>query len=177
MPRFYGVRERRDKCFYDTHIMEPGQELRFMGYPDCQVGEYHRTNMEVVGQLASDQTAIIFAIGLRLIGLSRDEEDLLLDHFMVTPSIGYHSYGPYPGNVCSTLRYVNEEDAADPIDKPRAYLPGYVLLRPLIIPARQNFALWISAAKTLPQTVNARGMVFTLQSRYVPCSPATSHEC
>ena len=165
MPRLHGCVERRDKCYYDTHTMEPGQELRFMR--DCKIGEYHHTNMEVRGQLVSDQTVFIFAVGLRLIGLSRDEEDLLLDHFIVTPCIGDHPFGPYPGSVCSTLRYVNEEDAADPIDEPKAYLPGYVLLRPLCIPVRQNFALVINAAKTLPRTVTARGMLFTLQQRDV----------
>jgi hypothetical protein len=142
--------------------MEPGQEIRFLD-TSSSIGKYHRTNMQLRGQLASNQTMTVCAVGLRLIGLSRNEEDPLLDHFMVTVSIGDHPYGPYPGNVCSTLRHVT----ADPIDEPHAYLPGYVLLRPLVIPIRMNFALVISAAKTLPRAVNVRGMLFTLNTREI----------
>ena len=154
----------RDRCFYDTHKMEPGQQVDFLG-ADCNIGECHRTNME--GRYVSKhRPTIIHAFGLRILGLSRDEEDPLLDHFFVAPTLGDTPYGGlWPGILCSTLRHASEEHADDPPDDPTAYLPGKRLSLPITVALRQSFSLYVTAAKTLPRAVDVRAMAFALECK------------
>lgn len=180
MPRIAGVQERYDKVHYDTHLMEAGQKIDFMGGPlSIQDPEIeHRTSLQIAGQLNRDLTYVILSIGLRMFGTTRDEEDRLLDYFTVTPRIGDRPYGPYPGSVCSTMRFLAEEEPTIPEDlNPketiidcttcRSYSPGYIFLKPMILPVRQCFALEISASPHLPEATVVRGMVFGLNTRDV----------
>lgn len=135
MPRLHGVRERHDLVLYDTHRLEPGQRVSAFG-SDCPVGDFERTNMLGRGQMPHDQTVAILALGLRLVGKTVEEEDLLLDHLRLTVWIGDRPFGAYPGSLCSTFRYYNGRDDvhinelmsvekdADAVR--RGFVPGYV---------------------------------------------------
>lgn len=154
------LRERRDAVYYDTHLMEPGQEVQFLNHPS-NIGDFHRTNMQTPGILSFDQTYTILGFGLRLIGTIREEEDLLLDQFTVNPIIGDRSYGPYLGILCSVLKSEDEE----PNDKiPK---PGYTLKRPLVIPVRMSFSLNVSRSPEPGPALVVRAMLFGLNTRAV----------
>ena len=67
MPRLHGVKERRHQPFWDTLIRTTGnpsptlqQSQRLFG--NANVGQLALTNLQVAGQLASDQTFIILAM-------------------------------------------------------------------------------------------------------------------
>ncbi len=67
MPRLHGVKERRHQPFWDTLIRVTGnpspilqQSQRLFG--NANVGSLALTNLQVAGQLASDQTYIILAM-------------------------------------------------------------------------------------------------------------------
>jgi hypothetical protein len=182
MPTLRGIRERFDSPIYDTHALEAGQEKRFFDN-HRNLGDKSRTNMQVPGSFPHDGTYIIGAIGLRVVGKSQEEEDLLLDHLFATIVIGDKPYGPYPGNVCSTTRTLleSEKDAArreratesrslakkEGTEPPAWLVPGYCLLRPLVIPVRQRYSVEVLAAKELPEAVLVRACIFGLRSRDV----------
>ncbi len=179
MPRLKGT-ERRDHVHFDTHPLEPGHTIPSVFLHDCVVTDPQRTNMEIPGYLANDMTTAVFAFGLRLLGKTRDEEDRLLDFIMFTFFLGARPYGSYPGSLCSTLRFVNEDEeihinevaesaerACGACDVRMRLLPGYILQRPLIVPVRQHIHVELAAAEALPEPVIARAMLFTLHVRDV----------
>ncbi len=178
MPRLQGVTERRDRVHFDTHTLEPGQTIHSAFRDDCVVDDPQRTNMENPGYLVSEMTAAVFAFGLRLLGKTRDEEDRLLDFITFNFFLGDRPYGPYPGSLCSTLRFVNEEeeihinDVAQADERPcgacdvrMRLLPGYILQRQIMVPVRQHIHVELAAADALPEAVIARAMLFTLHVR------------
>lgn len=136
MPRVVVSREKRDQIHFDTHDMRPGDAVRFFHQP--QIGLKHSTNLWVPGQLAVDQDVAVFSLALRLLGVPRDEEDVLLDEFLITPELGMRPQIDIPGTVCSAFRYIAEDLEADPTQDPLAFTPGYVFKAPIIIPVRQN---------------------------------------
>ena len=71
MARIVGVKERLDVMFYDTNRIEPGNQVDFFGRKN--MGSEFHTNIQVPNQLASDQTYILMAIGVRLIGKTREQ--------------------------------------------------------------------------------------------------------
>jgi hypothetical protein len=67
MPRLHGVRERRHQPFWDSLIRTTGdptpaiqQQSKLFG--NANVGQLALTNLQVAGQLASDQTYVILAL-------------------------------------------------------------------------------------------------------------------
>jgi hypothetical protein len=67
MPRLHGVRERRHQPFWDSLIRTTGdptpiiqQSSKLFG--NANVGNLALTNLQVAGQLASDQTYVILAL-------------------------------------------------------------------------------------------------------------------
>jgi hypothetical protein len=67
MPRLHGVRERRHQPFWDSLIRTTGdptpaiqQQSQLFG--NANVGNLSLTNLQVAGQLASDQTYVILAL-------------------------------------------------------------------------------------------------------------------
>lgn len=187
MPRLHGVLERNDHVLFDTHRMEPGQVIRAFG-ADCPLGDGSRTNMRLPGYMAADQTLTILAIGLRIVGTTRDQEDPLLDHFRARLLLNGREYGPWPGSLLSTLRYANEEDQihinalgdgedeVSPERIRRFFIPGHVLQRPIAVPTRMRFELEVAAAgapdgapfRVAPPFAGSlvvRPMLFTLRMR------------
>jgi hypothetical protein len=61
MPRVHGVRERRHQPVWDTLIRSTGAPTTPIGsstrlFGNANVGQLQLTNLQVPGQLASDQT-------------------------------------------------------------------------------------------------------------------------
>lgn len=165
MPRLAGYKERRDQVFWDTFELRPGQRTRLFGTQN--IGNLELCNLQVGNRInTSDQTAVIFSIGVRIPGLNIFEEDKLLDHFVVTLVVGDQPQWCGPATLCSTLRYVREDDAINPIDEPVQYSPGYIFKRPFIVPVRQNLAVSVEASKELPMpSITGKVMLFTLLTR------------
>lgn len=180
-PRLAGIIERRDAIFYDTNKLEPGQEVQF--FDNKNVGDMFLTNLQVARELASDQTYVMLAIGVRLLGKTREQEDLLLDHLRVTINIGdiprFTAVGPH----VSMLRHIFSKEELERLERedrqrferhadesPRRAPPqrvGYHFARPIILPAGQLFYVEVEASKELPEAVTARVHIFGLQTRDV----------
>lgn len=67
MPRLHGVRERRHQPVYDTLIRSTGSPAATVApstqmFGNANVGNQALTNLQVPGQLASDQTYVILAM-------------------------------------------------------------------------------------------------------------------
>jgi hypothetical protein len=173
MARVKGIRERREKSWYDTHVLEAGQTLAFFG-KDAVVGDLFRTNMHAVGNLPPSYGYIILGIGARLIGKSRDQEDLLLDHLHFTIVVGDRPIFDAIGPHLSMLRhYYTEEEmlrmkAYLDAEGTRAIRPCYILARPIVIPTGQNFCVRVQAAPTLPEAVKLRTYLFGLMTWDMP---------
>lgn len=182
MPRLIGVSERRDYTFYDTHNLEPGQSRSFFER-DCQrnIGDKFKTNVSVAGQLSREKTYHCLALGARLLGKTRAEEDLLLDHLHINFTLGDRPQHEILGPQASMLRHVfSAEELAElervidePSGKPPVARPpvdarvGYHFVKPIIIPVRQNMAVHVTASKELPEAVTVRVHLLGIQSRNI----------
>lgn len=67
MPRIHGVRERRHQPFWDTLVRTTGAPASTINastklYGNANVGNLSLTNLQVAGQLASDQTYVVLAL-------------------------------------------------------------------------------------------------------------------
>lgn len=158
MPRIIGVRERIDEVAVINRVVEPGQTT------DNDITRYDDAAYAVAG------------IGLRLLGKSREQEDRLLDHLSVRFRIADRPYGGWPGTILSTRRQVYEAVEYEPPKKSvpdrlvraaRATMPGYILLRPIVVAVRMPFRVYIDADERLGQTVEARCVLFGLRNHEV----------
>ena len=181
-----GIRERRDKTWYDTNRVEPGRSVEF--FDNKNIGDKFLTNMRVANSMAGDATYIVLVIGVRLIDKTREQEDLLLDHLHVELVIGdktcYDALGPH----LSMLRHVFLRSELERMERVSANPPsdydsewvrvardkewtspsirvGYHLARPLVIPTRMRFNVGVSASEQLPEVVNMRVHLFGLETR------------
>lgn len=121
-------RETVPHVFFDTHRLEPGQ---------------------VITALSTTMSVRVRSLGLRLVGTTRDEEQRLLDHFLLTIEIGNRRYGPFPGGLCGTLLDATHR--------------GYVITPMLTVVPFERCHVKIEALPTLPCAVVARVMLFTLR--------------
>ena len=67
MPRVHGVRERRHQPFWDTLVRSTGSPATTIQptsrlFGNANVGNLALTNLQVAGQLASDQTYVVLAL-------------------------------------------------------------------------------------------------------------------
>lgn len=151
MPRLHGVRERRHQPVYDTLVRSTGSpavaiqpSTRLFG--NANVGQLDRTNLQVPGQLASDQTYVILALRCWLYFDGTDRRELYLQtvsQLYFTLTLGDKPqfvapcwYHPAGGGIYGM-------DAANSI-----FNNGYPsqqailkLARPIIIPVRQNISV------------------------------------
>ena len=148
--RVSGIRERFGDPLYDTYEVARGGEHKFLkddlAFLNNGPAPKERTNMPLPGFLKGDDTYIVEAIGLRLLGKTRDEEYKLLDHLIATPTVGDKTYGYLPGNLCSTYRLLPDDEPLTDDD----FIPGYVLPSPLMIPTRMGFHLDVVVSESLP---------------------------
>jgi len=149
MPRLHGVRERRHQPFYDTLVRTTGDpapgilnSTKLFG--NANVGNLALTNLQVAGQLASDQTYVILALRCWLYfdGTNRRANyQQVTSQLYFTLTVGdkpmfiapcwyYPSGGGVWGFDATTSIFNLGEPTQEAILK---------LARPIIVPVRQNF--------------------------------------
>ena len=161
MPRLAGVRERRHQPFWDTLVRTTGDPVpaipnstRLFG--NANVGNLALTNLQVAGQLASDQTYVALALRAWLFfdgtnsranylgTLSQLYFTLTLGDkpMFVAPCWYFPAGGGIYGLDATTAVFNNGYPSASSIMK---------LARPIILPVRQNFnvnAEWFTVGTT-----------------------------
>ncbi len=149
MPRIAGVRERRHQPFWDTLIRTTGDptpplqnSTRLFG--NANVGSLALTNLQVAGQLASDQTYVALALRAWLFfdgTNARANYQGVLSQLYFTLTLGdkpqfvapcwyYPAGGGVYGLDATTAVFNNGYPSQSAIMK---------LARPIILPVRQNF--------------------------------------
>lgn len=151
MPRVHGVRERRHQPLYDTLIRETGApaipvQPRTQLFGGTNIGQLAKTNLQVAGQLASDQTYVCLAIRCWLYFDGTDSRKLYtqtVSQLFLTFTLGDKPQFQSPAwmfpaggglyGVDSTASVLNNGyPSQNSILK---------LARPIIIPVRQNVAV------------------------------------
>lgn len=151
MPRIHGVRERRHQPIWDTLIRTTGgspnvpPSVKLFG--NANVGNLDRTNLQVAGQLASDQTYVVLALRAYLFFDGTNARDLYMgvsSQLYFTLTLGdkpqfqapcwYHPAGGgiYGADSGGTAILNNGYPSQSSILK---------LARPIIVPVRQNFSV------------------------------------
>lgn len=153
MPRVHGVRERRHQPVWDSLLRSTGSPAATIPassilFGNSNVGNLALTNMQVAGQLASDQTYVILALRAWLYYDGTNARDLYLQtvsQLFFTLTLGDKPqfvapcwYHPAGGGIYGTPGpqqagiYNNGYPSQQSILK---------LARPIIIPVRQNIAV------------------------------------
>lgn len=151
MPRLHGVKERRHQPFWDTLIRTYGgaptavaNSTRLFG--NANVGNVALTNLQVAGQLASDQTYVILALRCYLYFNGTNRRVLYLgvsSQLYFTLTVGDKPqfqcpawYLPAGGGIwgfdSGTSVFTNGAPTQEAILK---------LARPIMVPVRQNFSV------------------------------------
>jgi hypothetical protein len=149
MPRLAGVRERRHQPFWDTLVRTTGDPTPAVGnstrlFGNANVGNLALTNLQVAGQLASDQTYVTLALRAWLFFDGTNARANYLNtgaqlYFTLTlgdkpqfiaPCWYFPAGGGIWGFDSTTAIYNNGDPGQDEIMK---------LARPIIVPVRQNF--------------------------------------
>lgn len=151
MPRLHGVRERRHQPVWDTLVRSTGAPTPAVGpstrlFGNANVGQLDRTNLQVPGQLASDQTYVILALRAWLYFDGSNRRDL----YMQTISQLYFTLtlGDKPQFVAPCWYHpagggIYGFDAANSVLN-NGYPSQQAILklaRPIIIPVRQNISV------------------------------------
>lgn len=149
MPRLHGVRERLHQPFWDSLLRTTGAPAAALGpstrlFGNANVGQLALTNLQVAGQLASDQTYVILSLRCWMYfdgTNSRTFYQQVTSQLYMTLNLGDKPmfqapiwYFPAGGGVFGY-------DATTPI-----YNAGHPsqdailrLARPIVVPVRQNF--------------------------------------
>lgn len=177
------IKEKRDKIFYDTRTVEPGQSVRFFTPDrDSGLGDRLITNMLIGGMLPAEWTHLVYAIGARVIGSSRDEEDRLLDHIRMSLSVMDRETHDIMGPHASMLRHIFSREELDRLEVVSDENPntdddgvinpgfdcerrGYHFAIPIMIPARCGFDVLVEATRDLPRAVHMRIHLFGINER------------
>jgi hypothetical protein len=151
MPRLHGVRERRHQPVWDTLVRSTGAPTPAVGpstrlFGNANVGQLDRTNLQVPGQLASDQTYVILALRCWLYFDGTNRRDLYLQtvsQLYFTLTLGDKPqfvapcwYHPAGGGVYGFDAAASVLNNGYPSQQ--AILK---LARPIIIPVRQNISV------------------------------------
>jgi hypothetical protein len=154
MPRIANVRERRHQPFWDTLIHTTGNPTTALQnstnlFGNSNVGNLALTNLQVAGQLASDQTYVILALRAWTYfnGTNRRANYLHVGSQLYwtlivgekpmfqAPNWYFPAGGGVWGYDATTSIFNNGEPTQEAILK---------LARPIIVPVRQNFAVQAS---------------------------------
>lgn len=149
MPRLAGVRERIHQPFYDTLVRTTGNPATAIAtstrlFGNANVGDLALTNLQVAGQLASDQTYVCLALRCWMYfdgANARTNYQLVMSQLYFTLTLGNKPqftapcwYFPAGGGLfgfdSTTAIYNNGVPEQSAIAK---------LARPIIFPVRQNF--------------------------------------
>ena len=151
MPRVHGVRERRHQPVWDTLVRSTdspatpiGPSTRLFG--NANVGQLQLTNLQVPGQLASDQTYVILALRAWLYFDGTTHRDLYLQtvsQLYFTLTLGDKPqfvapcwYFPAGGGIYGTDTTASVLNNGYPSQQ-----SILKLARPIIIPVRQNISV------------------------------------
>jgi hypothetical protein len=149
MPRLHGVRERRHQPFWDTLVRTTGNPATPILnatnlFGNANVGNLSLTNLQVAGQLASDQTYVILALRCWLFfdGTNRRANYLgVASQLYWTLTVGEKPmfqapcwYFPSGGGIWGFDATTSIFNLGEP--NHNAILK---LARPIIVPVRQNF--------------------------------------
>ena len=151
MPRLHGVRERRHQPFWDSLVRttgdpDPAIQNNTKLFGNANVGNLSLTNLQVAGQLASDQTYVILALRCYLFfdgTNARNNYQRVSNQLYFTLVVGEKAmfqapawYHPSGGGIwgldAQSAIYNNGEPTQESILK---------LARPIIVPVRQNFSV------------------------------------
>lgn len=151
MPRIANVRERRHQPFYDTLVRTTGNPATPINqstllFGNSNVGNLSLTNLQVAGQLASDQTYVILALRAWLYfnGTNRRANYLHVNSqlywtlivgekpMFLAPCWYFPAGGGTWGFDSVTSVFSNGVPSQEAILK---------LARPIVVPVRQNFAV------------------------------------
>lgn len=151
MPRVHGVRERRHQPIWDTLVRSTGSPSTTLQpssklFGNANVGNLAMTNLQVAGQLASDQTYVILALRAWLYFDGTDRRDLYLQtvsQLYFTLSLGDKPqfsapcwYHPAGGGI-----YGSDQTASVLNNGYPSQQSILKLARPIIIPVRQNISV------------------------------------
>jgi hypothetical protein len=151
MPRLHGVRERRHQPFWDSLIRTTGDPTTPIQnntklFGNANVGNLSLTNLQVAGQLASDQTYVVLALRCYLFfdgTNARNNYQRVSNQLYFTLVVGEKAmfqapawYHPSGGGVYG----FDAQNAVYNLGEPtqQAILK---LARPVIVPVRQNFSV------------------------------------
>lgn len=149
MPRLAGYRERRHQPFWDTLVRTtgapaPGINARTGLFGNANIGNLSFTNLQVAGQLASDQTYVALALRAWLYfdgtNARTNYQQVISQLYFslvlgdkpqfVAPCWYFPAGGGIYGMDATTAVYNNGYPSQSSIMK---------LARPIILPVRQNF--------------------------------------
>lgn len=151
MPRVHGVRERRHQPIWDTLVRSTGSPTATVNpssklFGNANVGQLSLTNLQVAGQLASDQTYVILALRAWLYFDGTNSRDLYLQtvsQLYFTLSLGDKPqfsapawYHPAGGGIYGTDTTKSVLNNGYPSQQ-----SILKLARPIIIPVRQNISV------------------------------------
>lgn len=151
MPRVHGVRERRHQPIWDTLVRSTGSPTNTIPpssklFGNANVGQLALTNLQVAGQLASDQTYVILALRAWLFFDGTNRRDLYLQtvsQLYFTLSLGDKPqfsapcwYHPAGGGIYGTDNTASVLNNGYPSQQ-----SILKLARPIIIPVRQNISV------------------------------------
>jgi len=151
MPRLAGVRQRRHQPFWDSLVRTTGDPTPLIQnstrlFGNANVGNLALTNLEVAGQLASDQTYVVLALRALLFfdgTNARTNYQGVANQLIFTITMGDRPqfvaptwYFPAGGGIwgfdSATPVFNNGVPSQEALMK---------LARPIIIPVRQNFSV------------------------------------
>lgn len=149
MPRLHGVRERLHQPFWDSLLRTTGAPATTLGpstrlFGNANVGQLALTNLQVAGQLASDQTYVILSLRCWMYfdgTNSRTFYQQVTSQLYMTLNLGdkpmfqapiwyFPAGGGVFGSDATTPIYNNGWPSQDAILR---------LARPIVVPVRQNF--------------------------------------
>lgn len=149
MPRLAGVRERRHQPIWDTLVRTTGNPTPQLNnstrlFGNANVGDLALTNLQVAGQLASDQTFVVLALRCYMFF---DGQNARANYQRVSSQLYFTlTLGDKPQFVAPSWYFpagggIYGLDGTTPI-----FNNGYPsqqaimkLARPIILPVRQNF--------------------------------------
>lgn len=152
MPRLHGVKERRHQPFWDSLVRttgapSPAIQPTTILFGNANIGRLDLTNLQVAGQLASDQTYVVLALRCWLYfnGTNRRANYLqVASQLYWTLSLGDKPafqapcwYFPSGGGIWGA---VDDASSIFNLGEP-SHQAILKLARPIMVPVRQNFSV------------------------------------
>lgn len=151
MPRLAGVRQRRHQPFWDTLVNTTGNPAPILNqrtgmFGNANIGQLNLTNLQVAGQLASDQTYVVLALRAYLFF---DGTNARANYQQVSSQLYFTlSMGDKPQFIAPCWYFpagggIYGADATNAVFNNGYPSQGAILklAKPIVLPVRQNFAV------------------------------------